>query len=366
MELAKSEPGVSISPNQLDANPWLLGCANGVIELNTGIFREGRRDDYITKQLGIPYRSGATCPNWLAFLDTVTEGGTELQAYIQRAFGYTLTASVREEVMFILYGGGSNGKTTFREVLRLIMGDYALTASSDLLMERKQGAATNDLARLKGARLVSVNESQENDQLNEAIVKAITSNEPITARFLYAEWFDFYPTHKLWMATNHKPVVKGTDDGIWRRLHFIPFIVQIPPDKKEADFRQRRLEPELSGILNWALEGVRAYLAEGLNPPDVVRAATSDYRREMDVVGDWLQERTLRTPEAQVPAADLFADYEAWAEQNCGWTYSSQRLGRQLRERGFVPAKDRGIRVWRGLYLKSQVSTPGLRVVGQS
>jgi putative DNA primase/helicase len=354
VSLAKSEIEVVLSAKRLDANPWLLGVQNGVIELRTGKFRAGRREDYITKQAGVSYDPDAQCPEWLKFLDTVTDGDKLLQTYLQRAIGYTLTGSVREEVAFVLYGIGSNGKSTFRETLHALLGDYALAADASLLTEqRTRGGATEEIARLKGCRFVAVNETNENDQLNEARIKFITSQDTITARYLYAHLFDFFPTHKAFVTTNHKPIVRGTDEGIWRRLHLVPFTVTIPKDAVEKDFRERRLMPELGGILNWATQGVAAYLKEGLNPPPIVRAATDDYRQDMDVVGQWLEERCLCEPSASVPSSPAYWDYATWAAAEIGWTHGRLRWRRNLSDRGFEADKGtHGQRVIKGLRLK--------------
>jgi putative DNA primase/helicase len=266
-----------------------------------------------------------------------------------------LTGSVREEVTFFLWGTGNNGKSTFREALHALHGDYALAADASLLTEqRTRGGATEEIARLKGCRFVAVNETNENDRLNEARVKFITSQDTITARYLYAHLFDFFPTHKTFIATNHKPIVRGTDEGIWRRLHLIPFTVTIPKEAVEKDFRERRLMPELAGILNWATEGVAAYLKEGLNPPPIVRAATDDYRQDMDVVGQWIEERCVCEPSVSVPSSAAYLDYVHWAQEETGWTLSRLRWRRNLSDRGFRPEKgSHGRRDIAGLRLKS-------------
>jgi putative DNA primase/helicase len=354
ISLAESEGEVVLSPKALDSNPWLVGVRNGVIELQTGAFRAGRREDFITMQASVSYAPNAPCPQWLNFLNTVTGGDRELQAYLQRVIGYTLTGSVREEVMFVMYGIGNNGKSTFRETVHALLGDYALSADASLMTERKTpGGATEEVARLKGRRFVAVNETNENDQLREARVKFTTSQDTITARILYGHFFDFFPTHKTFVTTNHKPIVRGTDEGIWRRLHLIPFTVTIPKSTVEKDFRERRLMPELAGILNWAIAGVAAYLKEGLNPPAIVRTATDDYRQDMDVVGQWLEERCVRDPNAGTPTGNAYEDYAYWAGAEIGWALTRLRWRRNLSDRGFEAAKGtHGQRVIKGLRLK--------------
>jgi putative DNA primase/helicase len=354
IDLARTEPEVVLSAQRLDADPWLLGTQNGVLELRTGKFRSAKRDDYITMRTGVAFEPGATCPSWLGFLDMVTGGDRSLSAYLQRVAGYTLTGSTCEEVLFVLYGTGNNGKSTWRETLHFLLGDYAVAADAGLLIERKApGGATPEIARLKGRRLVAINETSENDQLNEARVKYITSQDKISARNLYQGLFDFDPSHKTFLTTNHKPIIRGTDIGIWRRVHLLPFTVTIPAHEVEKDFRERRLVPELPGILNWALEGLRAYLKEGLDPPAAVREATGAYQQDMDVVGQWIEDRCVRDPQATVPTGTLYGDYVSWAQTQIGWTLNNLKFRRNLTDRGFGAAKGTGgQRLVRGLRLQ--------------
>jgi len=358
VSLAQSEAVVVLSADQLDADPWLLGVQNGVIELKTGKFRPARREDLVTKQANVLFDPNAQCPNWSKFLDTITGGDRDLQSYMQRVTGYTLTGSTREEVMFVLYGTGSNGKSTYRETKHFLLGDYALAADAGLLIERKTpGGATPELARLKGCRLVSINETSENDHLNEARVKFITSQDKITARNLYQGFFDFDPSHKTDLTTNHKPIIRGTDIGIWRRIQNIPFLVTIPPEKAEKDFRERRLMPELAGILNWALDGLAAYLKQGLNPPKAVLASTEEYRADMDVIGQWINECCEGDPNATVVTADAYSNYAKWAEDEVGWVIKKLTFRRHLSDRGFGAVKgSHGKRMIRGFRLHKPAS----------
>ena len=354
LSLAETEADVVVSASKLDADPWLLGVQNGVIELNTGQFRLARQEDLITKRANVAFDSQAQCPEWLKFLDTVMGGDDAVQEFIQRAVGYTLTGCVNEEVLFELFGTGRNGKSTFRETLHALFGDYALAADASLLTERKKaGGATEEIARLKGRRFVAVNETAENDHFNESRVKFITSQDMLSARNLYGHFFDFYPTHKSFLTTNHKPIVRGTDEGIWRRVLLIAFLVAIDKNKVQKDFRERHLMPELSGILNWALDGLVAYRTQGLNPPETVLASTQEYREDMDVVGQWIAERCELAPEACVPTRGLYNDYSEWAAEEVGWELKVPRFRRQLSDRGFGAAKGtHGQRMVRGLRLK--------------
>jgi putative DNA primase/helicase len=360
VNLARAEPGVTMSAERLDADPWLIGVQNGVIELKNGTFRLPQRRDLITKCAGVAFDPHADCPNWKQFLQTITNNDHDLQAYLQRVAGYMLTGSVQEEVCFIFYGVGRNGKSTFRETLHALMGSYALAADATLMVERKTpGGATEEIARLKGKRFVAVNETAENDQLNETRIKFITSQDMITARNLYSHFFDFFPTHKVVLTTNHKPIIRGTDEGIWRRVHLVPFLVSIDPSSVERDFSERRLLPELPGILSWALAGLAAYLREGLNPPASVLASTQDYRADMDVVGQWIAERCEIEPHASIPTGQAFSDYSTWANEELGWALTKLKFRRHLTDRGFAAAKGAGgLRLITGLRLKP-TSPPG-------
>jgi putative DNA primase/helicase len=354
-KMAQTEAPVVLSVQRLDANPWLIGVQNGVVDLKSGHFRPGRRDDYITKRSSATFDPGAQCPTWGAFLNTVTGGDADPQAYLQRMVGYAMTGSVSEEVLFVLHGVGNNGKSTFREIVHASLGEYAIAADASLLIERKApGGATPEIARLKGRRLVAINETAQNDMLNETRVKYITSQDMISARHLHREFFDFYPTHKTVLTTNHKPVVHGTDVGIWRRLHLIPFVVALDKVAKvEKDFRERRLLPELNGILNWAIQGAMIYCRDGLNPPAIVRSATEEYRGDMDVVGQWLEERCELDPHATVPSSTVYGDYQRWAEGEVGWVLKQLKFRRNLTARGIEAAKGtHGQRLIQGLKLK--------------
>jgi len=352
INLAESETGITLSTEKLDADPHLLGVQNGIIDLRTITFREAQRKDYVTKLAGIAFDPDARCPEWGKFLKKVLSID-DLIGYVQRAVGYVLTGLTGEEVMFILWGLGANGKSTFRETIFALLGDYAAGADASMLVTTKRtGGATPDLARLHGRRLVTINETDQNDILNESRVKFITGHDVITARNLYQEPFDFTPTHKAFVTTNHKPIVRGTDEGIWRRLHLLPFTETIPINERDRNFRQNVLMPELPGILNWALEGLRAYQKDGLNPPQGVLLATQDYRADMDLVGRWLEERCDQNPQGKETSAALYGDYELWAKAEIGFTMTPIAFGRELGDRGFEKITVNRARGFGGLKLR--------------
>ena len=326
IELAESEPGVELAANLIDADPMLLGVPNGVVDLRAGKFREARRDDHVTKIAGTAFDAGARCPEWIAFLKKFLPD--DVIAYLKRAIGYALTGVTGEEVLFVLWGSGNNGKSTFRETVFALFGDYAMGADATLLMtSRGNESATPDLARLQGRRFVTVNETGKNDVLNEAKVKFITGHDVITARHLYQSPFDFTPTHKSFLTTNNKPIIKGTDEGIWRRIHLVPFVRTIQRQERDVNFREKKLLPELAGS-QLGPGGVRRIPARRSQTMRCVTEATREYRDDMDLVGQWIKERCELGDGKKEASADLYCDYEAWAKGGAGFAISSIAFGR--------------------------------------
>ena len=353
---ARSEEGVPISTSQLDRDDYLLGVQNGVIDLRTLTFREGRHEDYVTKFCGTHYDAEAKCPNWLRFLDRIFDGNEDIIGYIQRFDGYGLTGSVDEEVMRILWGRGKNGKSTYRETKRLLLGDYSDVCGVDVLLQKHDaGCATPQMAKLKGLRHLSVNETRENGKFSEQRVKNLTSNEALEARFLHQNPFTFMPSHKTDITTNHKPIITGTDEGIWRRIHLVPFTVTIPEEERDERYREKYLAPELAGILNWMLEGLRGYNEQGLKPPKEIQAATRAYRTEMDVIEQWLENNCLCSPQFGQPIQELYNNYFDYVGNEFRHVspLSKRKFGDELADRGFEP--DRGTgggRIRKGLMLR--------------
>lgn len=338
IELAKTEPGVPVHVSELDRAEWLLGVTNGVLDLRTGALRMPSRADYITKMAHVEFVTEATCPEWLKFLDRVFSGKATLIEFMQRAAGYSLTGSTAEQCLFLLWGGGANGKSTLVNTLRSALGDYSTQADAATFMARDRSGASNDIARLRGARLVAAVETEDGQRLAESLVKQLTGQDTIAARFLYGEHFEFVPAFKLWLAANHKPVIRGDDWAIWRRIHLVPFTVQIPEAERDKDLPEK-LRAELPGVLNWALEGCRAWQEQGLAPPDEVKAATAEYRREMDVMQDFIDECCVVRADARVGATVLYQTYRSWTEEAGLHAMSQQRFGRKVAERGFEKVK---------------------------
>lgn len=328
VDLAASEPGIPVTVDELDTDPHLFAAANGTVDLRTGKLRDHQRADLITKMSPVAYEPDAECPRWLSFLDRIGIVG-DLAEYVRRLTGYSLTGLSTEQILAILYGTGANGKTTLLEAVRHIAGDYGAQTATDTLMDRQQGTIPNDLARLRGARFVSAVETDEGRRLAEGTVKRITGGDAIAARFLNREWFEYRPAFTVWLAANHKPTVRGTDEAIWRRIHLVPFTTTIPEAERDHDLPDK-LRAEAPGILAWAVAGAVEWYRDGLNPPAEVRQATSNYRGEMDTLGDFLAECTTEGEAENVTKAALFAAYVKWCEDSGERALSQRQLARVM------------------------------------
>ena len=331
--LSELEHHVPVTPNDLDRNKSLLNTADCVIDLRTLKTQPHDAELLITKHTPIKYKPDAECPLWENFLNQIFDGDAELVNYIQRAVGYSLTGSTSEQCAFFLYGTGSNGKSTFLDIVREICGDYATNIQPETIMVRPNGGtASSDVARLKGARFVTSVEPNEGMRINEGLLKQLTGDDIVTARKLYSEEFEFRPEFKLWMATNHKPIIRGTDTGIWRRVRMIPFTVHIPPDKVDRNLKDKLLG-ELEGIFAWAVKGVKLYNEQGLRMPAAVAAAVEEYRAEMDVISAFVSSCCLVEAGRQVKANDLYRVYSEWCSRNNEYCMSSTKFGTEIAKR---------------------------------
>lgn len=353
VNLAKTEPDIPVTPSQVDADLWLLNCRNGTVDLRTGKLLPHRPENLCTKQVPVIFDRHAKCPKWIAFLRRVMADNRTLVQFLQRALGYALTGSTREEVLFFFYGTGANGKSTFIETCRKLLGDYAVQADFDAFVTKKNEGPRNDLARLVGARFVAAVEAAQGRQLAENVIKQVTGGDTITARFLYHEYFEFSPQFKLFLVANHKPRVVGTDEAIWRRIRLVPFTVTIPREQRDKQLLGR-LQSELPGILAWAVRGCLKWQCDGLGEPEPVSTATEAYRREMDVMADFIEEHCVLGERETADAGLLYKLFQEWSEKNGEEILTQKSLGAQLRERGFEPSKKRGHRCWVGLRLRRE------------
>ncbi|MEH7221745.1 DNA primase family protein, partial [Bacillus toyonensis] len=331
----------------LDSHNFLFNCDNGVIDLKTGELLPHDRDLLLTKLSPIKYDKNAECPNWKAFLESIFKTHTgeadyELINYLQKAIGYSLTGVTKEQVMFFLFGNGRNGKSTFINIIQDLLGDYGRQTNSDtFLKKRNDSGINNDVARLDGARFVSAVESEEGQQLSEALVKQITGGEKMSARFLRQEYFEFTPEFKVFFTTNHKPIVKGSDEGIWRRIMLIPFTVTIPKEKIDYDLPDR-LAKEMPGVLRWAVKGCMKWQTEGLRAPEAVKAATAEYREDMDILAPFIDENCTVNSSVRIEAKSLYENYTKWCYQNNELELKNRAFYRQLEVRGFKKEKGTG------------------------
>lgn len=360
VELLKTEPGIPILPEELDRDPWLLNCQNGTLDLRTGELRPHNPADLLTKVVPVAYDPNATCPEWFRFLDRIMAGRAGLVTFLQRAVGYSLTGLTDERVLFILYGSGANGKSTFLETVALLLGDYAMRTTTETLLARERDSVPNDVARLRGARFAYASEAEEGRRLAEARIKDLTGGDTITARFLHQEWFEFRPEFTLFLGTNHRPVVRGTDAAIWDRIRLIPFDVRIPESERLPRRElMARFQAELPGILAWCVRGCLEWQEHGLGMPTEVREATGAYRAEMDVLAQFLDECCIVNPLAKAKAGDLYRAYAEWCEANGERPLAQRNFGMRLTERGFEPyrAGARCDRFWRGVGLTDTTDT---------
>ncbi len=356
VKLSESGEGIAISPNELDLDPWLLNCQNGTIDLRTGQLKNHDKCDLITKVIPVTFDPNAECPKWLKFLDRIMAGNHELISFLQRAVGYTITGDTREECFFILHGCGANGKSTFIKTVGTLLEDYAQAASFETFLSKKQGnAANNDIARMQGKRFISAVEAEESRRIAENVIKQVTGKDVVAARFLYAEYFEFLPQFKIFLATNHKPKINCNDPAIWRRVKLLPFSVSIPETEQIQDL-DSQLEEELPGILKWAVKGCLDWQEKGLQTPDEVVSATKEYRNEMDTVNVFLDEKCTLLPMLKVNPTTLYSVYKTYSDLNGESFLTMKEFGKSLNDKGYEIKKSNG-KNWRhGIGLSNESS----------
>ena len=342
-------PSLIVTTSELDQDPMLLTCLNGTLDLITGTLRPHDPADRITRIVSVEYDHTAECPLFEAFLNRIFGRNQNMTNYIQRFFGYCLTGRTDEQTMCFFYGTGANGKTTLLKLFLLLMADFAASAQADLLMLRNDNGASNDLARLRGTRLVAVNEVNEGAKLDEAKLKTLTGGDTVTARFLFQEYFEYVPQFKLVLIGNHKPTIKGRDFGIWRRIHLIPFAVTIPPEERDPMLLEK-LKGEVPGILAWAVRGCIEWQQGGLKAPEEVLAAVKEYRDSEDHFGSWLNDCCCRGENLWAKADDLLESFK----RVTGMTHiTSNKLTKMLKEEGFKNERKYAGQCWIGIGLKT-------------
>jgi len=330
---AASEPGMHVGEmTDLDSNPMYLGCRNGVVDLKTGELLTPTPEQLITKTVSADYDPEAICPRWERFLHEVTLGDIETVDYLQKMAGYFLTGMVNEEVLHFFHGYGRNGKSVFANVLTRLLGDYVLTAPAEMLMRRDKGAATNDVARLVGVRLLMANETRNGQAFDDLMLKTLVSTERMSARFLYQEFFDFWPTHKILIRGNHKPLIADETDGAWRRIRLVPFDLRLAEADVDPQL-ETSLMDEAEGILAWAVRGCAQWQEGGLAPSPRINSASACYRTECDLIGEFLEGYTL-VPQGQISQQTLWDEWRSWCQDNGVREGSKKAFTRKLEGRG--------------------------------
>jgi putative DNA primase/helicase len=364
---ARSEPGMAVTPDMFDRDPWLLNVQNGTLDLRTGTLWPHDRADLLTKMCPVAYDDTAECPRWRKFLAEIYAEDQDLINFVQKATGYTLTGITREQALFILHGSGCNGKSTQLNVMKAMLGEgeYAmktnLRAFSEATSHRQPSSVEYYIAQLHNVRLAYASEGEEGAKFSEGLIKDVTGGEPIAGRHPYGRPFTFQPLFKLWFGTNHEPLIKGTDPAIWRRPRKIPYTVNFEDRKDESLYE--KLIAELPGILRWAVKGCLLWQTNDLKSPKAVKDATDNYRRAMDVIGPFLDECCLLKDGLKVESTMLYQAYVKWCAENGEQALSQRKLAERLKERGLrndtrSPTTDRI--QWSGIGLRAErvVSEP--------
>lgn len=353
--LAASDPRVMVPADELDKHKHLLGVQNGVVDLRDGKLLDPDPHYRITRVCACEYRPGARAALFRQTVLDVFSGDADMADFFQRLIGYAALGDPTEDIMVIAHGNGSNGKSTVLNTIRRALGSYAKTAQAESFMEGKvnAGGPREDLVRLKGSRFVYVSEPEEQSELREGYVKAMTGGDAVPARGLWsAHTIEITPSWVVFMPTNHKPIIKGSDNGIWRRLVLLPFLRSFEGQEKDGK-RQEKLEAETEGVLAYIVEGAAAYLRMGLCPPRAVQQARDQYRNQMDLLAEWIEECCEIGPDYETPASSLWASWENYAKTNgvIHYVKSNVALGRRLDGR-FESSRSNGVRVRRGIRLK--------------
>jgi putative DNA primase/helicase len=353
--LASKEQRVSCLSSQFDTDPLLLNVRNGTIDLRTNKLREHRREDMLTKLCHVAYEPSARCDRWRQFLAEIFPGKPDIIEFLQRSLGYSLTGSIEEQCFWLLIGGGKNGKSKFLDAIQFVLGDYAVETNFNTFAARRRDSAISPrdgLACLVGSRFVRASESDREKRISEALLKALTGGESIKTARMYEAEFDYRPTFKIWLSTNHEPMIQGTDDGIWRRIHRLNFDYIVPEEKRDRGLGEK-LKAEASGILNWALEGLKSYNVEGLQVPQSVTNATTSYREVQNVVFQFLESAIEKADGAEIEATGLYKAFQGWCEDNTEHRLTQTAFGKEAKNHLRSGRTNTGRTVYLGVKLRA-------------
>jgi putative DNA primase/helicase len=351
LSVAGTDPDIVVSVDELDDQPLLLACRNGTVDLSTAELHPASRDDLITRGVDVHYDPQAVSELWLDFLGTIFAGDVDLIAYVQRLLGYCVTGVVAEHIVPVLVGSGANGKSTLLGVMQDLLGDHAITAPEGLVIQTAREAHPERLAALRGCRLVVSDELEERAVLAESMVKMLSGGDTISARELYGRRFNFRPSHKVVLATNHRPRVNGTDRAIWRRLRVVPFGVEIPADRQDLTLRRRLIDEHGPAVLAWLVQGAQQWHTDGLREVEAVRCATEDYRHTEDTVGAWVEDCTVPVDGVRTKVGDLWESWRTWCERSNERPGRKQDFSRALADHGMEIETHQGYRLTRGIGL---------------
>ncbi|KQP94357.1 hypothetical protein ASF60_13000 [Methylobacterium sp. Leaf113] len=350
LDLAK--PLLMREDKEFDSDPLQLNVDNGTIDLRTGLLKAHDPFDFVTKIVPIKFDAGEKCPRFEEFLDQALGADVELITYVQKALGLTLTGVITEQVFFFPYGAGRTGKSTLVNLFRDLLGDYGLhTLTETLLAKQYDNGIPADLARMAGARMVTAIEANWNRPLDEARLKAMTGGEPITARYMRQNFFEFQPEFKLWFVANDLPGVRGTASAFWARVRVIPFNVIVSENERDPDLTAK-LKLEYSGILAWAVRGCLAWQREGLGKPEAIVAANNVWMAKADHVPKFLGDELIQDHANFVAASDVYARYKRWCEKHGETILSDKGFKAALLRLNLRHSRKRTGSVWEGMKLR--------------
>lgn len=349
LDLTHSDPSVSIDIDAFDKDPMLFNTPGETLLLYPGEVRPHRREDLLMHQGGVAFDPTARAERWAEFVLEIMDGDVEMAAYLQRIAGYCMTGVIREPAFFIFHGNGRNGKGTFVERMRKVMGTYAANTPTSTFLAKHDGGIPNDIAALKGRRMVTMSETESGAKLEESLVKQVTGKDAVSARFMRGEFFDFIPAFKAILQTNHQPGVKNMDDGIWSRIFLVPFNVSFKG--REDATLDAKLDVELPGILNWMLDGVVEWMEKGLSPPARAVEAVAKYKEDMDVIARFLEDCTVRSPMDSTTNPEMFAAWKEWCQENNEREGSQRNFTQRMEARGDLVHSKASGRPWEGVKL---------------